>query len=75
MNNALQKRLNTLKAEYESGQRMLAELDARRAQLTQTMLRIEGAMQLLNEVLEQEPEATHEADEPLAPAETQTAEG
>jgi len=75
MNNALQKRLNTLKSEYESGQRMLAELDARRAQLTQTMLRIEGAMQLLNEVLEQEPETTHEADEPLALAEPQTAEG
>jgi predicted nuclease with TOPRIM domain len=74
MKNSLQNRLNTLKSEYESGQRLLTELDARRAQLTQTMLRIEGAMQLLNEVLEQEPGPTPEADEPLAPAETQTAE-
>jgi predicted nuclease with TOPRIM domain len=74
MKNSLQNRLNTLKSEYESGQRLLAELEARRAQLTQTMLRIEGAMQLLNEVLEQEPMSTPEADEPLAPAETQTAE-
>ncbi|MFY0523801.1 hypothetical protein ACN28I_11715 [Archangium gephyra] len=74
MKNSLRNRLNTLKSEYESGQRLLTELEARRAQLTQTMLRIEGAMQLLNEVLEQEPAPTHEAAEPLTPAETQTAE-
>ena len=74
MKNSLRNRLNTLKSEYESGQRLLTELEARRAQLTQTMLRIEGAMQLLNEVLEQEPAPTHEATEPLAPVETQTAE-
>lgn len=74
MKNSLQDRLNTLKSEYESGQRLLAELEGRRAQLTQTMLRIEGAMQLLNEVMEQESEPTPEADEPLALAQTQTAE-
>ena len=32
---------------------MLAELDARRAQVAETMLRIEGAIQVLNELLEE----------------------
>ncbi|QSQ23219.1 hypothetical protein JY651_50485 [Pyxidicoccus parkwayensis] len=54
MKNTLEQRLNALKSEHETGQKMLAELDAKRAQLTTTMLRIEGAMQVLQEMLEQE---------------------
>lgn len=55
MKNVIDERMNTLKSEYESGQKMLAELDARRASLTQTLLRIEGAMQVLKELQEPEP--------------------
>lgn len=52
MNDKLEKRLDDLKAEYEAGQKMLAEFDAKRANLTQTLLRIEGAMAVLRELLQ-----------------------
>lgn len=58
MKNTLEQRLAALQSEYESGQKMLAELDAKRATLTQTLLRIEGAMTVLKEVL------SHDASEP-----------
>ena len=51
MKNAIEQRLGTLQAEYEAGQKMLAEMDAKRSQLTTTLLRIEGAMQVLREML------------------------
>ena len=50
MTDAILERLRTLAAEYEAGQKMLAELDARLASVTQTMLRIEGAIQVLKEL-------------------------
>jgi hypothetical protein len=50
MKETLQQRLDHLKNEHETGQKMLAELDARRATLTQTLLRIEGAIQVLTEL-------------------------
>jgi len=43
-------RLKTLQAEAEAGQKLLADLDARRAALTTTLLRIEGAIQVLKEL-------------------------
>ena len=52
MKNQLQQRLESLRAEYEAGQKMLADLEERRTQITQTMLRIEGAMQVLREMIE-----------------------
>jgi hypothetical protein len=54
MKNHIEERLSTLRNEHETGQKMLAELEAKRAQLTTTLLRIEGAMQVLQEVLAQE---------------------
>jgi hypothetical protein len=50
----LDQRLQTLMSEYEAGQKMLAELDSKRANLTQTLLRIEGAIQMLRELLGEE---------------------
>lgn len=50
----LLKRLEQLQAEYEAGQKMLADLDTKRTQLTNTMLRIEGAMQVLRELIANE---------------------
>lgn len=51
MRETLEQRLQALQSEHEAGQRMIAELDTRRTQLTQTMLRIEGAIQVLQELL------------------------
>lgn len=53
MKDSVQSRLKQLQSEYEAGQKMLAELDARRQNLTTTLLRIEGAMQVLRELIEQ----------------------
>jgi|KBSMisStaDraftv2_1062788.scaffolds.fasta_scaffold551277_2 predicted nuclease with TOPRIM domain len=50
MKDQITERLKSLQAEYEAGQKMLAELDARRASLTTTLLRIEGAIQVLKEM-------------------------
>jgi hypothetical protein len=55
MKSKLEQRYNDLKAEYEAGQKMLADLDARRGNLTSTLLRIEGAMQVLKEMIEADP--------------------
>lgn len=52
MSDKLNQRLASLTAEYEAGQKMLAELDAKRQTLTHTLLRIEGAMQVLQELIE-----------------------
>lgn len=43
-------RLAQLRAEYEAGQRMLAELDAKRQEIRDTLLRISGAIQVLEEL-------------------------
>jgi predicted nuclease with TOPRIM domain len=48
----LEERLEELKSEFESGQKMLADLDTRRSELQTTMLRISGAIQVLEELLE-----------------------
>ncbi|MEM9218135.1 MAG: hypothetical protein AAGD25_27810 [Cyanobacteria bacterium P01_F01_bin.150] len=50
----LQERLKSLKTEFNSGQQMLAELDNKRANLKETLLRISGAIQVIEELLEQE---------------------
>ena len=52
MPTAIQDRLKGLQTELETGQKMLAELDAKRQTLTHTLLRIEGAMQVLQELIE-----------------------
>lgn len=62
MPTAIEQRLQELKAEFEAGQKMLADLEARQAQLRDTMLRISGAIQVLEELArdaagEQSPEA------------------
>ena len=54
MEEKLEERLNELKAEFEAGQKMLAELEAQRAELQQTVLRISGAIQVLEELMQVE---------------------
>ena len=47
----MQARLEALKEELETGQAELQKLDERRASLHATMLRISGAVQVLEELL------------------------
>ncbi|NEN97633.1 MAG: hypothetical protein F6K50_19515 [Moorea sp. SIO3I7] len=53
MKQQLEQRLTSLKTEFESGQTMLTELEAKKANLTETLLRISGAIQVLEEMLVQ----------------------
>jgi prefoldin subunit 5 len=55
----LEQRLKALRQELETGQKMLADLDARRLELQQTILRIGGAVQVLEELLAAEPSAAN----------------
>jgi prefoldin subunit 5 len=47
----LEQRVGELRAEQQKGQQMLAELEAKQAELRQTLLRISGAIQVLEELL------------------------
>jgi chromosome segregation ATPase len=58
----LEKRLAELKNEHEEGQKMLADLEARKANLQATLLRISGAMQVLEELLAAEPATAGEGE-------------
>lgn len=44
-------RLNELKREFESGQKLLRELEAKQVEVRDTLLRIGGAIQVLEELL------------------------
>jgi hypothetical protein len=48
-------RLEGLRAELQKGQQEMARLDLRRQELRDTMLRISGAIQVLEELQAQEP--------------------
>ncbi|MGB7444090.1 MAG: hypothetical protein WA919_23745 [Coleofasciculaceae cyanobacterium] len=49
MKEQLEKRLTELKAEFESGKKLMAELEAKQANLRDTLLRISGAIQIIEE--------------------------
>jgi len=51
MKQQLEQRLNQLRAEFESGRKSLAELESQQMNLRNTMLRISGAIQVLEEEL------------------------
>ena len=59
MRQQVEHRLHELKAEWASGQQMLAELEAQQTNLRNTLLRISGAIQVLEELLAQAPEEVH----------------
>ena len=51
MKQHLENRLKELKTEFESGQKMLADLETRQTEMRQSLLRISGAIQVLEEEL------------------------
>jgi hypothetical protein len=61
MQSAIRERLAQLRAEYATGQKMLADLESQQAGLRQTLLRISGAIQVLVELLEAEPQGVPNA--------------
>lgn len=54
MQEQLQKRLDELKKEFETGQTHLQNLEVQQAKLRETLLRISGAIQVLEEELGRE---------------------
>ncbi len=54
MKQQLEQRLKELRAEFDSGQRTLGELEIKQANLRNTLLRISGAVQVLEEELARE---------------------
>lgn len=56
MRERLEERLRELRAEFERGQKVLAQLEAEQANLRNSLLRIGGAIQVLEEELGREPE-------------------
>jgi hypothetical protein len=59
-------RLEALRSELQSGRQMETELEDRLAQLRATLLRIGGAIQVLEELLEQEDSSEPERREPTS---------
>ena len=51
MREQLEQRLAALKAEFDAGQKLLTDLEQKQANLRQTLLRISGAIQVLEEEL------------------------
>lgn len=54
MQNNIDQRLKELRAEFESGQKMMADLESKQANLRDTLLRISGAIQVLEELIQTE---------------------
>jgi chromosome segregation ATPase len=69
MREQLQKRLKALKTEYAAGQKALANLEAQQLSLRETLLRIGGAIQVLEEELATVPDRESE-DERSQPSPT-----
>lgn len=51
MRQQLENRLQQLKAEFASGQKVLADLEVKQINVRETLLRIQGAIQVLEEEL------------------------
>jgi hypothetical protein len=54
MRDQLSERLTQLKSEFESGQKVLRDLEVRQQDVRDTLLRIGGAIQVLEEMLKSE---------------------
>lgn len=57
----LQQRLRELQTEFHQGETALAELDAKRENLRETLLRISGAIQVIEELIAAETPPSNDA--------------
>ena len=65
MRDELEKRLKELQTEFESGQNALNELETKKQNLRETLLRISGAIQVLEEELDKHNSANGEPPQPV----------
>jgi len=54
MREQMENRLEELRSEFESGQTVMTDLESRQAQIRNSLLRISGAIQVLEELLNRE---------------------
>jgi hypothetical protein len=54
MKEQIELRINELKVELEAGQKVMEELENQRSNITYTLLRINGAIQVLEEMVHKE---------------------
>ncbi len=54
MKEQIELKINELKAELEAGQKVMEELEMQRSNITYTLLRINGAIQVLEELIQKE---------------------
>ncbi len=62
MQEELQHRLDELKKEFETGQNRLRDLEMQQAHLRETLLRISGAIQVLEELLAKQQTASNQPE-------------
>jgi len=74
MRKQIKVRLEALKSELEAGETELAKVEQRRAFLRETMLRIGGAVQVLEELLAEEQPTAHPGGTNLSKARSEPAE-
>ena len=55
MQQQIQERLAALRKDFEAGQARLKQMETEQAYLRETLLRISGAIQVLQEIVEQDP--------------------
>jgi hypothetical protein len=72
MREQIKNRIESLAAEYRTGQKMLAELEGRQASVKLTLTRISGAIQVLEELI-QENDSAAETTETAANADRRAA--
>jgi len=54
MKEQIKARINELKTELDSGKKVMEELEVKRTNITYTLLRINGAIQILEELVHKE---------------------
>ncbi len=69
MRQQLEERLQELKREFEAGQKALTELERQQSDLRDTLLRISGAAQVLEEELQRAEQDAPPGPDPSGPAE------
>jgi prefoldin subunit 5 len=59
MRDHIEQRLRDLREEFAAGQKMMAELDAQQTHVRSSLLRLSGAIQVLEELMNRDAGAVH----------------